>query len=38
MLIKNLLKGNNLYLTTLREDDLPILESWYNDISFFKAL
>lgn len=36
MLIKNLLKSNNVRLTSLKEEDLSIFESWYNDISFLR--
>lgn len=37
MLINNLLIGNTVRLTTLKESDLPIFESWYNDVSFLRV-
>lgn len=37
MSIKDLLKGENLYLTSFKEEDLPIFESWYNDIAFLRV-
>lgn len=37
MLIKDLLRGKNLYLTTLKEEDLPIFEAWYNNIAFLRV-
>lgn len=36
MLMNNLLKGNNIRLTSLKEEDLSIFESWYNDIGFLR--
>jgi RimJ/RimL family protein N-acetyltransferase len=36
MLIRTLLKGENIYLTALKEIDLPTLESWYNDVGFLR--
>ncbi|MDW8801388.1 GNAT family protein [Clostridium sp. A1-XYC3] len=36
MLINNLLKGSNVRLTSLKESDLTIFESWYNDINFLR--
>ncbi|MBV7272938.1 GNAT family N-acetyltransferase [Clostridiaceae bacterium UIB06] len=36
MLKSNLLKGNNLRLTSLKENDLNIFEDWYNDINFLR--
>lgn len=37
MLIKDLLKGEHLYLTAFKEEDLTTFESWYNDISFLRV-
>lgn len=36
MLISNLLKGNNIKLTSLKEEDLHLLEIWYNDVNFLR--
>lgn len=36
MVLRNLLKGDKLYLNVLKEEDLPIFEEWYNDISFLR--
>ena len=35
--IKKFIKGENLYLTTFKEEDLSIFESWYNDIAFLRV-
>lgn len=35
-MVKNLLKGSKIILTAFREDDLKILEAWYNDVSFLR--
>lgn len=37
MLIKDLLKGNNIKLAAFKDSDLPILEQWYNDIGFLRV-
>lgn len=37
MLLKDLLKGENLYLTSFKEEDLSIFESWYNNIAFLRS-
>lgn len=36
MLKSNLLKSNNLKLTSLKEDDLDTFEVWYNDVNFLR--
>lgn len=35
-MIKDLLKGSKIILTAFRDDDLKVLETWYNDISFLR--
>lgn len=37
MLLKDLLNGKNLYLTSFKEEDLSVFESWYNDIAFLRV-
>ncbi len=37
MFIKNLLKGKNIRLTSVKESDLQIFEQWYNDLSFLRV-
>lgn len=36
MLNNDLLKGNNLRLTSLKEEDLNTFENWYNDVKFLR--
>lgn len=36
MLVKDLLKGSNIVLTAFKEEHLPYLEKWYNDIFFLR--
>ncbi|GKX67180.1 GNAT family N-acetyltransferase [Inconstantimicrobium mannanitabidum] len=36
MIRSNLLKGQNVKLTALREEDIAKLEQWYNDIEFLR--
>lgn len=36
MIRSNLLKGQNVKLTALREEDIVKLEQWYNDINFLR--
>lgn len=36
MIRSNLLKGQNVKLTALREEDIVKLEQWYNDIEFLR--
>lgn len=35
-MIKNLLKGSNIFLTSFKEGHLTYLEEWYNDILFLR--
>ncbi|UZQ50692.1 GNAT family N-acetyltransferase [Clostridium kluyveri] len=35
-MIKNLLKGSNVFLTSFKEEHLPYLEKWYNDTLFLR--
>ncbi|WP_102399772.1 GNAT family N-acetyltransferase [Haloimpatiens massiliensis] len=37
MFRKNLLKGRNIRLTSVKESDLQIFEQWYNDLSFLRV-
>lgn len=34
--ILNLFNGKNVKLNSLREDDIPTIEKWYNDINFLR--
>jgi RimJ/RimL family protein N-acetyltransferase len=36
MSIMNLFKGKQVKLTTLREEDIPVIEKWYNDMNFLR--
>lgn len=36
MSIMQLLKGKNVKLTAVREVDIPVIESWYNDMKFLR--
>ncbi len=36
MFINNLLVGERVKLTSLNEEDLAILENWYNDVNFLR--
>lgn len=36
MLNSDLLKGSNLRLTSLKEEDLNTFENWYNDVKFLR--
>ncbi|MBA5850363.1 GNAT family N-acetyltransferase [Clostridium sp. cel8] len=35
-MIKNLLKGSRVILTSFKEDDIKTLDTWYNDVSFLR--
>jgi RimJ/RimL family protein N-acetyltransferase len=32
----NLFKGKQVKLTTLREEDIPVIEKWFNDMNFLR--
>jgi len=36
MSLSNLFIGKNIKLNSLKEEDLPVIENWYNDINFLR--
>ena len=36
IIMRNILKGDNIKLTSVRKDDIPIMEEWFNDVEFLR--
>jgi len=36
IIMRNVLKGENIKLTSIRKEDIPLMEEWYNDVEFLR--